>query len=116
MSFAIAAAFVPVFGTQSVYAASKPGKVKISSVKANSTTAFTVKWKKVSGVTGYEIQYSSSSSFSYNVKRIRTTGGSKVIRKLTRGMTYFVRIRSYKRVKGVNYYSSWSQVKHVYIW
>ena len=103
-------------GTYTTTFTINPKKTAVKKLVNKARGTMTVKWKKVSGVTGYEIQYSSSSSFSYNVKRIRTTGGSKVIRKLTRGMTYFVRIRSYKRVKGVNYYSSWSQVKHVYIW
>ena len=44
-----------------VLAASMP-TTTITSVKAQSK-AFTVKWKKKSGITGYQIQYSANSKF-----------------------------------------------------
>lgn len=43
--------------------AAAPKKPTVSSVSAGAA-AFTVKWKKVSGVTGYQVQYSTSSKFS----------------------------------------------------
>lgn len=112
LAFAIAAAMVPVLGTQSVYAASKPGKVKISSVKANSTTAFTVKWKKVSGAKGYQIRYSTRSSMS-GAKKILTTKKSRKIKKLKAGTKYYVQVRAYKKSKGKKIYGKWSKKKSV---
>ena len=41
-----------------------PVQTAVSSAKNTSSKAVTVKWKKVSGVTGYPIQYSTNSNFS----------------------------------------------------
>ena len=112
LAFAIAAAFVPVFGTQSVYAASKPGKAKILSVKANSSTAFTVKWKKVSGAKGYQIRYSTRSSMS-GARMVFTTKRSRKIKKLKAGTKYYVQVRAYKKSNGKKIYGKWSKKKSV---
>ncbi len=89
----------------------------LSSVKNASSKKMTVSWKKVSGVTGYQIQYSTSSSFSSaktaTVSSASTT--SKTISSLTKGKTYYVRIRTYKTVSGTIYYSAWSSTKTVKI-
>ena len=77
--------------------------------------AFTVKWKKVSGVDGYQIQYSTSKSFNSG-KTVSVKKGllsSRKIKKLKSKKTYYVRIRTYKTVNGKRYYSSWSKVKSV---
>ena len=52
-----------------VFAASMP-TTTITSVKAQSK-AFTVKWKKKSGITGYQIQYSTNSKFKKGNKSIK---------------------------------------------
>ena len=52
-----------------VLAASMP-TTTITSVKAQSK-AFTVKWKKKSGITGYQIQYSTNSKFKKGNKSIK---------------------------------------------
>ena len=49
----------------SAFAASMP--TTITSVKSQSK-AFTVKWKKKSGITGYQIQYSTNSKFKTGFK------------------------------------------------
>ncbi len=40
---------------------------------------------------------------------------SKTISSLTKGKTYYVRIRTYKTVSGTKYYSAWSSTKSVKI-
>ena len=78
----------------------------------------TVKWTRSSKATGYQIQYSTSSSFASSNKAVtitKNTTGSKVIGSLTKGKTYYVRIRKYKTVKGIKYYSAWSAKKTVKI-
>ena len=52
-----------------VLAASMP-TTTITSVKSQSK-AFTVKWKKKSGITGYQIQYSTNSKFKKGNKSIK---------------------------------------------
>ncbi len=89
----------------------------LSSVTNSSSKKMTVKWSKASSVTGYQIQYSTSSSFS-SYTTVTVSGASnvsKVISGLTKGKTYYVRIRTYKTVSGTKYYSAWSSKKSVKI-
>lgn len=92
------------------FAASMP-TTTITSVKAQSK-AFTVKWKKKSGITGYQIQYSTNSKFKKGNKSIKIKNAktiSKRITKLKAAKKYYVRIRTYKGKK----YSKWSKVKSI---
>jgi len=92
----------------SVLAESMP-TTTIISVKAQNK-AFTVKWKKKSNITGYQIQYSTNSKFKKGNKSIKIKNAktrSKKITKLKSNKKYYVRIRTYKGKK----YSKWSKVK-----
>ena len=94
------------------FAASMP-TTTITSVKAQSK-AFTVKWKKKSGITGYQIQYSTNSKFKKGNKSIKIKNAktiSKKITKLKAAKKYYVRIRTYKGKK----YSKWSKKKNIII-
>ena len=102
-------------GTVTKYFTIKPKSTSISSLKAGSKK-FTVKWKKLTTqTTGYQIQYSTSSSFknakTVTVSKNKTT--SKTISKLKAKKKYYVRIRTYKTVNGTKYYSSWSAKKSI---
>ena len=94
----------------------KPKKTKIKSVKGKKN-GFKITWKKVSGVKGYQIKYSTNKYFfesltkSKNVKKAKTT--SATVKDLRKGKTYFVKVRTYKIVKGKKVYSNWSKVKTV---
>lgn len=92
-----------------------PKSTSIVSLTAKSK-GFTVKWnKQASQTTGYQIQYSTASSFS-SPKLVTITSNttlSKTISKLTGKKKYYVRIRTYKTVSGVKYYSAWSSSKTV---
>ncbi|MCD8191107.1 MAG: S8 family serine peptidase [Clostridiales bacterium] len=91
--------------------------VSISSLKNVKTRKMTVKWKKNTKASGYQIQYSTSSSFSsyktVTVSSYKTV--SKTISSLTKGKKYYVRVRAYKTVSGTNYYAAWSSKKNVKI-
>ena len=79
-----------------------------------SARAMTVKYGRASGATGYQIQYAGNNAFK-NAK-IVTIPFSKVTSKTIANLQkkkYYVRMRGYKKVKGVTYYSSWSSVKSV---
>ena len=96
--------------TTTVFATNIPSTT-ITSVKTKSK-AFTVKWKKRSGITGYQIQYSTDSKFKKNkksikLKKAKTT--SKKVSNLKVAKKYYVRIRTYKGKK----YSKWSKVKSI---
>ena len=73
----------------------------------------TVKWKKGKNITGYQVQYSLKKSFSaaktVTIKKAATV--KAVLKKLKTGKTWYVRVRTYKTVKGKKYYSAWSKAK-----
>ena len=100
----------------SAFAASKLPATSITSLSAKDN-GFTVKWKKKTKITGYQIQYSTSSKFSMKntktVKIKKAKTASKKITDLKSSKKYYVRIRTYKIVKKKKSYSSWSKKKHV---
>ena len=94
------------------FAASMP-TTTITSIKAQNK-AFTVKWKKKSSITGYQIQYSTNSKFKKNNKKIKIKNSKTVSKKITKlkaSKKYYVRIRTYQGKK----YSKWSKVKSIKI-
>ena len=94
------------------FAASMP-TTTITSIKAQNK-AFTVKWKKKSSITGYQIQYSTNSKFKKNNKKIKIKTSKTVSKKITKlkaSKKYYVRIRTYQGKK----YSKWSKVKSIKI-
>jgi len=91
-----------------------PSATAVKSVTPGSKK-LTVKWtKKTACVTGYQIQYSTSSKFkspkTATVSKNKTT--SKTITKLTGKKKYYVRIRTYYKKSGKTYYSAWSAKKY----
>lgn len=96
--------------------AAAPKKPTVSSVSAGAA-AFTVKWKKVSGVTGYQVQYSTSSKFTSKTSKTATAKKDKTTAKTVSGLKsktkYYVRVRTYKTSGKKKKYSSWSSAKSV---
>lgn len=89
----------------------------ISTLSNTSSRKLTVQWGKNSKATGYQIQYAASSSFS-GAKTITVTSGSTVkttISSLTKGKTYYVRVRAVCTAGGVTSYSAWSSTKSLKI-
>lgn len=73
-------------------------------------------WKKQSGVTGYQIQYSTDKNFKKNTHKVTVKGAkytSKTVKKLKSKKTYYVRVRTYKKTGGKTYYGKWSKAKSV---
>ena len=101
-----------------VWASTKLPSTSISIIKVQNQ-AFTVKWKKKSSITGYQIQYSTNSKFkkkdSKTIKVKQAKTNSKRIKGLKVAKKYYVRVRTYKLVKKKSYYSSWSKKKSVTI-
>ena len=67
--------------------------------------------------TGYQIQYALNTKFT-GAKTVTAAGyktTTKVITKLQKNKKYYVRVRGYKKVKGVVYYSAWSTAKSVVV-
>ena len=84
---------------------------KLSSAKK----AFTAQWKKNAAVTGYQLQYGVKSNFSgaktLTVKNAKTL--KSTVKKLNAKKAYYVRIRTYKTISKVNYFSTWSKAYKV---
>lgn len=77
---------------------------------------FTAKWsKRTTQTDGYQIRYSAkknmTKSKSVVVGKAKTV--TKAIKKLKKKTTYYVQIRTYKKVGGVKFYSAWSSSKKV---
>ena len=97
-----------------------PKGTKISKV-SKAKKAFNVKWKKQSGkmsksrIKGYQVRYSTSSNMAQakikNVKGYKKT--SAKITKLKSKKKYYVQVRTYMKVNGKTYYSTWSKTKSV---
>lgn len=75
-----------------------------------------VKYKKANKISGFQIQYSTKKNFSHK-KTITSSKHkrSKTISNLTKGKTYYVRIRTYKKSGNTTYYSAWCRIKKIKI-
>lgn len=102
--------------SSTVSSTTNPSAVTIKRAVSKVKKQVVVEWKKLSGVTGYEVQYSTSKKFKSGNKTVKIKKGSTVktiIKKLKSKKTYYVRVRAYKTVNKVNVYGSYSKVKSV---
>lgn len=90
----------------------RPKTSEIKKIK-KAKKSLKVFWKKIKGVSGYQIQYSISGKFKkakkITIKKAKIT--SKSIKKLKAKKKYYVRIRTYIVVNGKEKYSNWSKKK-----
>lgn len=101
-------------GTQNNKPAVKVKKATVKKAKSSKKKTLLVQWKKISGVTGYQVQLARNKKFTkgkktYTVKKAKVT--KKTINKLKRKKTYYVRVRGYRTVKGKKHYGGWSKYK-----
>lgn len=100
---------------ESLKVVAAPATTKLSKAYNKKGKKIRTTWKKTKGASGYQIQYSTEKTFksakSVKVKSAKTT--SKTIKNLTKGKTYYVRIRTVKTVGGNNFYSKWSGYRTV---
>ena len=97
------------------FSSNEPKSAKFKKVKP-AKKAISVKWKKVSGVKGYQVQVATDKKFKKNkktvtIKKQKTT--KTTVKKLKAKKKYYVRMRTYKIVNGKKVYSSWSKIKTV---
>ena len=77
----------------------------------------TVKWIKLSNVSGYQIQYSTNSKFK-GVKTITVNSSSatsKVLSGVKKGKTYYVRVNAFKKMGNEKLFGDYSVKKIVKI-
>ena len=73
---------------------SKPGAVRLKSVKNNAKSKINITYQSVNGASGYEIAYSTSSKFTKSTTKYTS---SKCISNLKKGKTYYIKVRAYKK-------------------
>lgn len=91
-----------------------PKAAAITSISSSSKKKLSIKAKLPAGADGYQIRYASSKNGTYQTlasssgKTYQTNSG-----RLKSGKTYYVKLRSFRSVKGVTYYGKNSAVKKV---
>lgn len=91
----------------------KPKKATLSKLTSKKKSQVTVKWKKDSKASGYEITLATDKKFKKNKKTVLVKSYKKTsatVKKLKSKKTYYVRIRSYKTVNGKKVYGAYSKV------
>ena len=78
---------------------------------------FRASWKKTSGTSGYQIQYSLYKNFKKPVTRTLTgnTKTSITVSRLKRQKRYYVRVRAYRNANFKKYYGKWSKTKSIVV-
>lgn len=103
-------------GTKKVSFTIKPKKAALKTVKSPKKKRLNVTWKRDSSVTGYQVMIATNKSFRANKKskvisKNKTT--SCTFKNLKSKKTYYVKVRSYKSVKGGVVYGPYSSVKKI---
>lgn len=72
-------------------------------------------WKKVSGASGYYVQFASNSSFTKSLKKVKVNSSklSVTLSGASSGKYKYVRVSCYKTINGKRVYSKWSSAKKV---
>ncbi|MBE5942140.1 MAG: hypothetical protein E7264_06345 [Lachnospiraceae bacterium] len=118
--YGVANITISAAATQNYNATSKVVKVivtskstKLASVKSNAKKKATVKIKKAADAQGYEIAYSTDKNFVSGVKTTTTKKPTATLKKLKSKKTYYVKVRTFRKVSGKKLYSEYSPVKKV---
>lgn len=92
-----------------IYRLTAPAKPEVKNSKGKKIT---VKWKKNTSASGYQVKFVNGSK-----SRTKTFSGQKSVKKTVsgfqKGKTYKVYVRSYKKVLNKKYYSAWSAARSV---
>lgn len=108
---ALIVAFASMPNITAEAATTKPAKVTISSVtRPSNNKTITVKFKKVSKATGYQIAYKKTTAKSYTTKKTTKTTYKLSV---TASADYQVKVRAYRKSGSKTVYGAWSAVKTV---
>lgn len=96
-----------------------PRTLKLTTCKSSQKQVLSLEWKQGAQVNGYQYQVSTDSSFTASARKTFKIKSGKITSAVVTGLnskqTYYVRIRSYKKVNGKAMYGSWSDVKKAVI-
>lgn len=91
-----------------------PSRVKLKSVKNKKGKKIQISWKKINGVTGYQIQYAANKKMR-KAKKVTSAKTTYTAKKLKKKKTYYVRVRAYIKNGTKKVYGRWSKIKKVKI-
>ena len=96
-----------------VYAKALPATPVLTAKNAGARK-IKLSWKKISGAHGYEIYRATSKNGKYALAKRVTSGSTLSFTNtgLTKGKTYYYKIRAYRTVKGSRKYGAFSTVKY----
>jgi hypothetical protein len=92
----------------------KVSKAKVKYAKNKKGKKISLKWAKISKVTGYNVRYATTKKKlkKAKAKNIKTNTPKYTIKKLKK-KKYYVQVRAYRTVNGKKIYGDWSKVKSV---
>ncbi len=105
---------------------STPKAVTVLPIKVPATSApvlksgkqyFRASWKKTSGTSGYQIQYSLYKNFKNPVTKTLagSTKNNITVSKLKHNKRYYVRVRAYRNANSKKYYGKWSGTRSIVV-
>jgi len=100
-----------IYGNTTAVVKGKPVPATPGNVKAirASSTSIKISWSDVTGATGYVLyKYNPTTKVYAQLKVLSAT--SYINTGLTKGVTYYYKVRAYKTVSGVNIYSNYSTI------
>lgn len=78
--------------------------------------AITANWDASKVFTGYQLKYATDEAFTKNLASVKVSNAktqSTVLKSLTNGTAYYVRVRSYHEFAGMTYFGQWSNMIRV---
>ena len=90
-----------------------PKAVKLKKVTPLGNRRLKAVWTKTSSADGYNVYISLSRNFSHHTreKYFKKNVTTAPWKELEKKKSYYVKVRTYKKIKGTKIYSAWSQVK-----
>ena len=85
-------------------------KLETPTIEKYSSKKILVRWTNISGETGYQISRSTKETGEKIVSTYSTTSGKSKILTVTKGKTYYYKVRAYKTVSVKKIYGPWSDV------
>ena len=91
----------------------KVKKAVITKTKRLSKTKLKVYIKKTEQVKGYQVIISTDKKFKKNLKKVKTSKQSVIMKSLKKGQTYYVKVRAYKLNGKKKVYGKYSNIKQI---
>ena len=88
--------------------------VKPTLTVTSTTGKATLKWTNIANETGYQLSYSTSKDGKYTTVKTKADV-VKLTKALTKGKTYYFKVRAYKKTDSGTVYGSFSTVKSIKI-